>query len=58
MRPIAWETLNTVELTRTDFLSQENLDHVPIGSEIFSFFLLICGKNEENFEKVAKSNGY
>jgi hypothetical protein len=47
MSPIHNNTLNKRELTRIDFLSQENLDHVPMGSEISLFFPLICGKNAE-----------
>ena len=54
MSPIHSNTLNKRELTRINFLSQEDLDHVPMGSKISRFFPVICGKNAENLTIDAK----
>lgn len=51
MSPIAYVTLNTIELTRTKFLSQEIRESIPRDSEKFGSFLFICGKNAEKSAK-------
>lgn len=40
--------LNKRELTRITFLSQQNLDPIPMDSEFSLFFPVICVKNAEN----------
>lgn len=45
MSPILYVTLNTIELTRINFPSQENLEYVPQDSEKFAAHPVICGKN-------------
>lgn len=49
MSPIHSNTLNERELTRITFLSQEDLDQVPMGSKISPLLPVICGKNAEIF---------
>jgi hypothetical protein len=51
-------TLNKRELTRINFLSQEDLDHAPTDSEISPFFPVICGKIAENYESKKRVKVY
>lgn len=55
MSPIPNVTLNTIELTRINFLPQNHHESVPKDSEKFQNFPIICGKNAE-IEKGLRSS--
>jgi len=54
MSPIPSVNLNTRELTRINFLSQENLNLILMSSEIFPLIPVICGKNAEKITNSSK----